>query len=308
MKTLFITTGTAGDVLPFIEAARTSEHAKEAIVVANEAYRDRVRNYNLGFLPHSSAREYKTALTDQRLWDTDLNVAMRAAIEIFSDPTAAKLKEIFNTFSNIDSGCQIVAHPLCRPAFDSKFPTIGAVVSPAMLETEFVDDMHGIGLWPDWFHPGIERFPPTMFRILIEQSTDIHLTRWLQGKRPVIVTFGQSGHTKRGVEAYNDTIAACNSLGIPALVIGANPRLTQRHPRNYYTDFVPLWYPLKYASAIVHHGGVGTCAMAFFTNTKQIICPFGLDQFDNAARCEQLGHRVAMSSKLIHFHLERSIA
>jgi UDP:flavonoid glycosyltransferase YjiC (YdhE family) len=46
---------------------------------------------------------------------------------------------------------------------------------------------------------------------------------------------------------------------------------------------------LPRASAIVHHGGIGTVACAIAAGIPQLVCPLAYDQFDNAARVERLG-------------------
>jgi rhamnosyltransferase subunit B len=42
-------------------------------------------------------------------------------------------------------------------------------------------------------------------------------------------------------------------------------------------------------SAVIHHGGIGTCAEALAAGIPQMVVPFGFDQPDNATRLLHLG-------------------
>jgi UDP:flavonoid glycosyltransferase YjiC (YdhE family) len=53
--------------------------------------------------------------------------------------------------------------------------------------------------------------------------------------------------------------------------------------------YVELGTLLPRAVALVHHGGIGTCARGLAAGVPQVILPYGFDQFDNMARLERLG-------------------
>jgi UDP:flavonoid glycosyltransferase YjiC (YdhE family) len=42
-------------------------------------------------------------------------------------------------------------------------------------------------------------------------------------------------------------------------------------------------------AAVVHHGGVGTCAAGLAAGAPQVVAPFAFDQEDNGARLVRLG-------------------
>ena len=46
---------------------------------------------------------------------------------------------------------------------------------------------------------------------------------------------------------------------------------------------------LPLSSALVHHGGIGTCAQALRAGIPQLITPFGMDQPDNSSRLKKFG-------------------
>jgi len=62
-------------------------------------------------------------------------------------------------------------------------------------------------------------------------------------------------------------------------------------------DYVPLNRVLGRTAALVHHGGIGTCAQAIRTATPQLVAPIKGDQFDNAQHVRTLGLGVSVPMK-----------
>jgi rhamnosyltransferase subunit B len=61
--------------------------------------------------------------------------------------------------------------------------------------------------------------------------------------------------------------------------------------------YVPFSKILPRATALVHHGGIGTTAQAIAAGIPQVIHPMAHDQPDNAARVERLGIGASLSPK-----------
>jgi UDP:flavonoid glycosyltransferase YjiC (YdhE family) len=55
------------------------------------------------------------------------------------------------------------------------------------------------------------------------------------------------------------------------------------------TDYAPHSQLFPRASAVIHHGGIGTAAQALRAGKPQLVVPFFADQPDNAVRLEGLG-------------------
>jgi UDP:flavonoid glycosyltransferase YjiC (YdhE family) len=53
-----------------------------------------------------------------------------------------------------------------------------------------------------------------------------------------------------------------------------------------YASFATLF---RRAAAVVHHGGIGTCAHALAAGVPQLVMPMGFDQPDNALRITRAG-------------------
>jgi UDP:flavonoid glycosyltransferase YjiC (YdhE family) len=60
-------------------------------------------------------------------------------------------------------------------------------------------------------------------------------------------------------------------------------------PSVRHFGFVPLSKVLTKTAALVHHGGIGTCAQGLAAGVPQLIRPMAFDQFDNSRRLVRLG-------------------
>jgi UDP:flavonoid glycosyltransferase YjiC (YdhE family) len=60
-------------------------------------------------------------------------------------------------------------------------------------------------------------------------------------------------------------------------------------PNVRHFGFVPLSKLLPRTVALVHHGGIGTCAQGLAAGVPHLVQPMSYDQFDNARRLAALG-------------------
>ncbi len=68
-------------------------------------------------------------------------------------------------------------------------------------------------------------------------------------------------------------------------------------PSVIHCEFVPFSQLLPRAAALVHHGGIGTCAQGLAAGVPQIVMPMAYDQLDNASRLKRLGVADSLSPK-----------
>ncbi|UTH75939.1 glycosyltransferase [Chromobacterium sp. IIBBL 290-4] len=141
---------------------------------------------------------------------------------------------------------------------------------------------------PDWPSPYQELgFPQAAER---DGTLSAELQAFIDaGPAPVVFTPGTGHRHARGY--FEAALAALAAVGGRGIFITP------------YRDQVPealpghvLWQPhapfsaiLPKAAAVVHHGGIGTCAEAFRAGVPQLICPYAFDQFDNGWRARRLG-------------------
>ncbi len=109
------------------------------------------------------------------------------------------------------------------------------------------------------------------------------------GEPPVVFTLGSTA-VHIGRDFYQSADAAARMLGRRAiLLMGKNPVPSALGSHGLALDYVPLGSVLPHAAAVVHHGGIGSCAEALRAGIPSLIVPFGFDQPDNAERLRRLG-------------------
>ena len=109
------------------------------------------------------------------------------------------------------------------------------------------------------------------------------------GEPPLVFTLGSTA-VHIGRDFYQSAADAARLLGRRAiLLLGKNPAPPDLAGDGLALDYVPLGSVLPRAAAVVHHGGIGTCAEALRAGLPSLIVPFGFDQPDNAERLRRLG-------------------
>ena len=169
-----------------------------------------------------------------------------------------------------------------------------------------------MGLFPDWFQPRPADWPPHLhlnnFPLWDQESGDSlppELEAFLQaGPAPIVLT-GGTGFAKLG-HFYKDAIRHCQRLGKRGLLLTRYRANLPEHipPEMLHIEYAPFSRLLPRASALVHHGGIGTTAQGLAAGIPQLIVPQAHDQFDNGYRVVQLG--VGLSGPMGR-HLERLV-
>jgi rhamnosyltransferase subunit B len=168
-----------------------------------------------------------------------------------------------------------------------------------------------IGLFPDWFGAPQADWPPqtrlTGFALIETGALAPDVERFLDaGEPPVVFTPGSAN--RHAAHFFRTAVDATARLGRRALfVTGYADHLPSPLPahvwRADYTSFTALF---PRAAAVVHHGGVGTCAQGLAAGVPQLLMPMGFDQPDNALRVASLG--VGTSIAPAHFSPPRVAA
>jgi UDP:flavonoid glycosyltransferase YjiC (YdhE family) len=154
-----------------------------------------------------------------------------------------------------------------------------------------------IALFPDWFAPAQPDWPPrlaiTGFPLFDEASIrepSLEVETFLaQGERPIVFTPGSAmRHAKR---FFQVSLEACRILNRRAIFLSqhADQIPSDLPPTVRHFGYIPFSRLLNRVEALVHHGGIGTCAQAMKAGVPQLVVPMAHDQFDNASRMEMLG-------------------
>jgi rhamnosyltransferase subunit B len=111
------------------------------------------------------------------------------------------------------------------------------------------------------------------------------------GPAPLVFTLGTSAVWVAS-DFYRESIAAAKLLGRRAVLLIGDERnhMSENLPPGVLAvDYAPYEALLPRASAIVHHGGVGTTSQGLRAGVPTLIVPFAFDQPDNAMHAERLG-------------------
>ncbi len=188
--------------------------------------------------------------------------------------------------------------PLIAPGLNRLRATLGlAPVAHVMSQWANSPDLV-IGAWPAWFAPRQPDWPPQADtagfprwqRTVDPAALDPALLRFLDaGPPPIGITPGSAMAHGRGFLTL--ALAACAEAGRRALVV--TPYADQLPPSlpagSHHVAYVPFEWLVPRLAALVHHGGIGTCAQALAAGVPQLVAPFAHDQFDNGARIQRLG-------------------
>jgi rhamnosyltransferase subunit B len=188
--------------------------------------------------------------------------------------------------------------PLVRPALDALRTQLGLAPIGA---TVFSHWMHspqaGIALFPSWFAPAPPDWPATvrqagfpLFDGDAAQPPDAGITAFLAAGAPPVV-FMPGTAAEAAAPFFREAVRACAETGERGLLLGQVPDdLRRALPATLHAaPYAPFGTLLPHTRALVHHGGIGSCAQALRAGIPQLVLPHAYDQFDNAMRLEQLG-------------------
>jgi UDP:flavonoid glycosyltransferase YjiC (YdhE family) len=154
-----------------------------------------------------------------------------------------------------------------------------------------------LGLFPDWFGRPQPDWPERT-RLVGFPLWDSHaesalsggLLEFLEaGPPPIAFTPGSANRVAHAF--FEAAVEACERLGQRGILLTKyDHQLPSRMPPAVrHFGFVPLSKLLPRAAALVHHGGIGTCAQGLAAGVPQVVQPMSYDQFDNSLRLLNLG-------------------
>lgn len=108
------------------------------------------------------------------------------------------------------------------------------------------------------------------------------------GPPPLVFTLGSFAVASAG-RFYDEAAALSRAVGRRAVLLTGQLGPPHRDGDCLIMNYAPHSAVFPRASAIVHHGGIGTTGQALRAGRPQIVVPHFGDQFDNAARLEASG-------------------
>ncbi|MBI1388897.1 MAG: glycosyltransferase [bacterium] len=178
-----------------------------------------------------------------------------------------------------------------------------------------------IGFFPDWFGEPQSDWPRqltlTGFPLYdhgTSESLNDELEAYLEaGEPPIVFTPGSANlHAARFFHAAAESAEMLKRRAL--FVTMFQEQLTDTANEYVHSvKYAPFSKLFSRCAAVVHHGGIGTCAKSFAAGVPQLITPMGFDQPDNAARVARLGTGALLEPRRVtgrHFarELERLLS
>lgn len=186
------------------------------------------------------------------------------------------------------------------PVFDAKH-------SPHLTLAMFPDFL--AAPQPDWPARVVQTGFP-FFEQDHRPETTARLERFFaEGEAPIVFTLGSSV-IEIARDFFRDAAEATRRLGRRAILLTGRNAAPEELPDSILAmDYAPLDCVLPRAAAVVHQGGIGTCAEALRWGVPSLVIPFGYDQPDNAERLRRLGVAVVLPrGRFSTARLESSLA
>ncbi|WP_175038405.1 glycosyltransferase, partial [Burkholderia stagnalis] len=202
---------------------------------------------------------------------------------------------------------------VCGPALNAVRADLGLPPARRVLGRWLHSTDGVLCLFPDWFARPQPDWPVNhlqsgfpLFNDVGEPAGDAGLDAFLAaGAPPVVFTAGSTrvdhaAYARAASEALRIT-GARGILLTPGDVPAGGASLLVRR-------FVPMRTLLPRCRALVHHGGIGTAALAYEAGIAQVVTPFAHDQFDNAQRVAASGCGVRLDGPVDGARLGAALA
>jgi UDP:flavonoid glycosyltransferase YjiC (YdhE family) len=192
---------------------------------------------------------------------------------------------------------RLMIDPMIAPTLNAWRGELGLPAVSRVFDSWLHSPQRTIGIFPKWFGPPQPDWPPQvrltgfpLFDEADDHSVDPELEGFLAGGVPPIVFTPGTGN--RQASAFFEAAAgAASSLERRALLLTQFPeQLPDDLPATVkHVPYAPFSRILHRCAALVHHGGVGTCAQGLAAGIPQLTMPMGFDQPDNTTRLHRLG-------------------
>lgn len=201
----------------------------------------------------------------------------------------------------------------CGPALNTVRRALGLAPARRVLGRWLHSTDGVLCLFPGWFAPPQPDWPSNhlqsgfpLFNDIATPEEDVALDAYLAaGEPPVVFT---AGSTRVDHAAYARAVAdALRTTGARGILLTPHDAAPDSD-RLLVRRFVPMRTLLPRCRALVHHGGIGTAALAFEAGIAQVVTPFAHDQFDNAQRVAVSGCGVRVDGPIDGARLGAALA
>jgi rhamnosyltransferase subunit B len=188
------------------------------------------------------------------------------------------------------AGDRFAIDPAIAPSLNAWRRELGLAPVSRIFNTWLHSPQRVLGLFPEWFAPPQPDWPPQLrlAGFLLSDDDAVKVAE-PAGEPPIVFTPGSAN--RHAARFFTTAIAATARMGRRAVLVTSYrdhlPRSLPDHVEHVnWASFRALF---RRAAAVVHHGGIGTCAQALAAGVPQVVMPLGFDQPDNALRTSRLG-------------------
>ena len=191
----------------------------------------------------------------------------------------------------------LVIDPILKPTLNRFRRKLGLPPVSRIFHTWLHSPDLVLGLFPEWFATPQPDWPPSAVLTgfpLYDDTGDSDLPTTIQAfleahPKPFVFTPGSAN--KHGTSFFAEAAKTCQAMDRPGIFLTRYPEQLPHPlpPHIFHFSYAPLSQLLPHCTALIHHGGIGTCSQALRAGIAQLIQPYAFDQFDNGARIEQLG-------------------
>ena len=190
---------------------------------------------------------------------------------------------------------RLILDPALQPSLGKLRKSYGLPRVKRYLDQWWLSPDRIIAMFPVWFAPETATVSAQMMHVgfplddVDDESRDETDLIISEAGRPIVFTAGTAHRHCR--DFFQLAVEACSRLHQPGLLLSTHgENIPESLPPNIsHATYLSLGRLLQHASAIVHHGGIGTTSQALAAGVRQVVRPNAFDQFDNAARVERLG-------------------
>ncbi len=327
MRVLFSSAATYGHFLPLVPLARAfADDGHEVAFATSASFGERVEDAGFELLPAGAdhrelharfaplhARLQTMPVPDRR----PLSFTWRfATIEAPSRlvplrDTARAYRPDLLVHGSADLAAPIVAASLGLPRANHSF---GRVVPVEILERAAAESeplWAELGVQPEplcgaFTATYVDICPPSLQSTSLPPGTRVEPVRplspvtadepppdWIDGLPDQPMVYVTLGTLHGDVSTYRGLLDALADLDVNVVMTvgrGNDPAPLAPLPANAVVErFVPQSFILPRASVVVTHGGSGSILGALAEGLPMVLVPQGADQFENAARCAELG-------------------
>jgi UDP:flavonoid glycosyltransferase YjiC (YdhE family) len=336
MRLLIAVVGTLGDVLPAVAVGRlAARRGHEVRVIANPAFAGLVGEAGLQPVPVGRVAEFQDLVEHPAYWDPDRGFRWfaRQAVLPALRPVAEAVERHAGPGGTVVAALNY-AYGACHAGERLGLPTARLLTQPAMVEGLAADgtrfarvigsleallDYRGrtlgatgaapgppasvVGLFPAWFAPAGTALPAgvrfTGFPLYDgpEEEPPAALDAFLRDGPPPVVVFGGSNGT-RAREVLGRALAACRRLGRRAVVVSRDPAVPGAATDGdaIVVPSAPFGRLLPRATAVVHHGGIGTIGRCLAAGVPQLALTANFETPENGAAMAALGVGEALAA------------